>query len=211
VNEPAAPASSVAMSAEALRRPDPFEARPRWAIHVCFLLLLAFVAWMMVALRRGGLDVDEDLLAAIVLVLDCWLLAIVLGSVVRNVRAGCALRLDGAGVHIPGLEVVPWSAVRDARLRSYESRGFQFQQLILAVAPGYSGGSSRHYERYLFGPIAGLLGGRDTIAIPLQTLAVDPDSLLAATRAFIDSGSVRAQRGGGAAARARQVPGRPVP
>jgi hypothetical protein len=152
------------------------------------------------------------LLAAAVLVLDCWLLAIVLASVVRNVRAGCALRLDAAGVHIPGLEVVPWSAIGNARLRSLEARSYRFQQLVLTVAPGYSGGSRRHYERYLFGPIAGLLGARDTIAIPIQTLAIDPDALLAATRSFIDSAAARDERGArAAAARAQPVPGRQLP
>jgi hypothetical protein len=191
---------------------DPLEVRPRWAIHVCLLLLLGFVVWMMVALRRGGLDSDDDFFAAAVLVLACWILAIVLASVVRNVRAGCALRLDAAGVHVPGLEPVPWSAIREARLRSYQARGYRFQQLVLAVAPGYSGGSRRHYERYLFGPIAGLLGARETIAIPIPTLAIDPDSLLAATRAFIDASAARARRGASAApAREQPVPGRHTP
>jgi hypothetical protein len=127
----------------------------------------------------------------VLLVLGFWLFALGLGALVRYVRAGYALRLDVAGLHIPGLEVIPWSAVREAQLRN-ESGGGRFRKLVVAVEPGYSGGSLRHYERYLFGPVAGLFGPRDTIAIPVKLLAVAPDALLATAQAFIAARSAQA-------------------
>ena len=63
--------------------------------------------------------------------------------VTRNLRAGYALRFDDAGVHVPGLETVPWSAVHDLGLRTYESHGKQFRQFVITVAPGWSGGHRR--------------------------------------------------------------------
>ncbi len=45
--------------------------------------------------------------------------------------------------------------------------------------------SLRRYERYLFGPWAGLIGSKDKVVVPVGLLAVDPDSLLAATREFV--------------------------
>lgn len=164
---------------------EPLEVQPRWFVHAAFLLALAAVVTIMAALGRGDLEADEALLSAILLVLGFWLFALALGALVRNARTGYALRLDADGLHIPGLELVPWSAVRDARLRTEPSGGKLGRKLVVAVEPGYSGGSLRHYERYLFGPVAGLFGPRDTIAIPVSMLAIAPNALLARAHAFI--------------------------
>jgi hypothetical protein len=175
-------------------RLEPLEVRPRWLVHVGFLFALAAVIAGMLALRRGELDLDEDLFAAGLLALAFWVFALGCGSLARNARAGYALRLDARGLHVPGLEVVPWRAIRDAHLRTYESRGTSFRQLVVHVDAGYSGASARHYERFVFGPIAGLVGERGTIAIPVHLLAIEPESLLLATRAFIASAEVGAMR-----------------
>ncbi len=182
-------------------------------IHAAFLLALLVAVAAMAALRRGDLDGDEDLLAAAVLALAFWVFALGLGSLVRNARAGYALRLDGAGLHVPGLDVVPWPAIHDARLRTYESSGKRFRQLVVDVDPGYNGASARHYERFLFGPVAGLVGRRGTIAIPVHLLAIDPESLLATTRAFIATVETRAKIRANveASARERRVSGRRLP
>ena len=103
-------------------------------------------------------------------------------------------QLDVAGLHIPGLEVVPWRAVRDARLVD-ESGGKRLRQIVVKVEPGHCGGRLRHYERYLFGPVAGLFGPRDTIAIPVRLLAIAPATLAARMRAFIAKPSKAAARG----------------
>jgi len=193
---------------------EPLEVRPRWLVHAGLLVALLAGIAAMVALRRGGdLDLDDDLLAAGVLVLSFWVFAIAIGSLVRNVRAGYALRLDGAGLHVPGLDVVPWHAIQDAHLRTYESAGKRFRQLVVHVDPGYSGASARHYERFLFGPIAGLVGKRGTIAIPVHLLAIDAESLLAALRAFIGAAEVRSRRRENveSSARERLASGRRLP
>ena len=158
-------------------KPEPLDVQPRWLVHAAFVVVLLAMVVVMAMLRTNDLDFDEDGPLAVVLALCFWIFAIALGSLVRNLRAGYALRLDGAGLHIPGLEVVPWSAVRDARLVD-ESGGKRL----------------RHYERYLFGPVAGLFGPRDTIAIPVRLLAIAPNTLVARMRAFIAKPS-KAARG----------------
>jgi hypothetical protein len=192
------------MSRRASASVDPLEVQPRWLVHVGFVLALVVVVAAMVALRRGDLDADDDLLAAGVLALSFWVFALGLGSLVRNVRAGYALRLDAAGLHIPGLDVVPWHSIDDVHLRTYESGGKRFRQLIIHVERGHSGASARHYERFLFGPLAGLIGKRGTIAISVHLLAIDAESLLATTRAFIGSAEVREKRRDDVAASARE-------
>ncbi len=201
------------MSRGATVRVDPLEVRPRWFVHAGFLLALVAGIGAMVAIRRDDLDFDEDLLAAAVLALSFWVFALGLGSLVRNVRAGYALRLDAAGLHIPGLDVVPWHGVHDAHLRTYESSGKRFRQLVVHVDPGYSGVQPRHYERLLFGPVAGLVGRRGTIAIPIHLLAIDAESLLAAVRSFIATVEVRARMRDSvaASARERRLSGRRLP
>jgi len=172
---------------------EPLDVQPRWFVHAAFVLVLLAMVVVMAMLRTNDLDFDEDGPLAVVLALCFWIFAIALGSLVRNLRAGYALRLDGAGLHIPGLEVVPWSAVRDARLVD-ESGGKRLRQIVVKVEPGHGGARLRHYERYLFGAVAGLFGPRDTIAIPVRLLAIAPNTLVARMRAFIAKPS-KAARG----------------
>jgi len=176
-------------------KPEPLEVQPRWFVHAAFVVVLLAMVVTMAMLRTNDLDFDEDVSLAVVLLLCFWIFAIALGSLVRNVRAGYALRLDGAGLHIPGLEAVPWSAVRDARLVE-ESGGKRLRQVVVKVEPGWSGSRLRHYERYLFGPVAGLFGPRDTIAIPVRLLAIAPGELVARMRAFIDRPAPRTRQPG---------------
>ena len=193
-------------------KPEPLDVQPRWLVHAAFVVLLLAMVVLMAMLRTTDLEFDEDVSAAVVLALCFWVFAIALASLVRSVRAGYALRLDGAGLHIPGLEVVPWSAVRDARLVS-ERGGKRLRQVVVKVEPGYCGARLRHYERYLFGPVACLFGPRDTIAIPVRLLAIAPDVLAARMRAFVvkpapvaSSARAKAPRSG-----ARGVAGRRSP
>ena len=172
---------------------EALDVQPRWFVHVAFTAVLLAMVVLMAMLRSTALDLDEDVSAAVVLVLCSWVFAIALGSLVRNARAGYALRLDGAGLHIPGLDVVPWSAVRDARLVD-ERGGKRLRQIVVKLEPGHSGGRLRHYERYLFGPVAGLLGPRDTIAIPVRVLAIAPNALVAKMRAFVARPATPASR-----------------
>ena len=173
-------------------KPEPLDVQPRWLVHAAFVVVLLAMVVVMAMLRTNDLDFDEDGPLAVVLALCFWIFAIALGSLMRNLRAGHALSLDGAGLHIPGLEIVPWSAVRDARLVG-ESGGKRLRQIVVRVEPGYSGSRLRHYERYLFGPVAGLFGSRDTIAIPVRLLAIAPRELAARMRAFIDKPATRAR------------------
>jgi len=193
-------------------KPEPLDVQPRWLVHAAFVVLLLAMVVLMAMLRTTDLEFDEDVSAAVVLALCFCVFAIALAGLVRSVRAGYALRLDGAGLHIPGLEVVPWSAVRDARLVS-ERGGKRLRQVVVKVEPGYCGARLRHYERYLFGPVAGLFGPRDTIAIPVRLLAIAPDVLAARMRAFVvkpapvvSSAGAKAPRSG-----ARGVAGRRSP
>ena len=178
-------------------KPEPLDVQPRWLVHSAFVVVLLAMVVVMAMLRTGDLDFDDDLWLAIVLALCFWIFAIALGSLVRNLRAGHALRLDGAGLHIPGLEVVPWTAVRAARLVE-ENGGKRLRQIVVKVEPGYAGSRLRHYERYLFGPVAGLFGPRDTIAIPVRLLAIAPRELVARMQAFIGKSPSRARAPAGA-------------
>jgi hypothetical protein len=163
---------------------EPLDVQPRWFVHAAFVAVLLAMVVLMAMLRTNDLDFDEDVSVSVVLVLCFWIFAIALGSLVRNLGAGYALRLDAVGLHIPGLETVPWGAVRDARLVD-ESGGKRLRQIVVKVEPGHGGARLRHYERYLFGPVAGLFGPRDTIAIPVRLLAIAPNALAARMRAFI--------------------------
>jgi len=167
---------------------EPLEVQPRWLLHVILLLVLLGAVVAMAALRRGDLDFEDDLWAAGILVASFWVFALALGSLVRGVRAGYAVRLDAHGLHVPGLEVVPWRAVHGADLQQYERGGKRFAQLIVYTDVDPDRTALAHYERYLFGPLAGLYGSRGKIVVPVTLLAIEPESLLARTREFIAQG-----------------------
>ncbi len=178
------------MSRSATLPVEPLDVPPRWLLHIVLLLVLLGAVVAMAVLRRGDLDFEDDLGAVGVLVLSFWVFGLALGSLVRNVRAGYALRLDGHGMHVPGLDVVPWRAIRGADLRQYERSGRRFAQLIVHIDVERDGMALAHYERYLFGPLAGLYGSRGRIVVPVMLLAIEPELLLARTREFVARGGM---------------------
>ena len=165
---------------------DPVVLQPRWLAHIGFIVLMVAAIVMLVVVRRGDdLDFEDDLWTAGLLALCFWILAIGLGSLVRNLRAGHGLRLDRQGLHVPGLDVVPWSAIERVDLRGYGDSGKRFPQLVIHTDAFREPLSLRHYERYLFGPWSGLTGGGGTVLVPIGLLAVEPQDLLATARAFV--------------------------
>lgn len=165
---------------------DPVVLQPRWLAHIGFIVLMVAAIVMLVVVRRGDdLDFEDDLWTAGLLALCFWILAIGLGSLVRNLRAGHGLRLDRQGLHVPGLDVVPWSAIERVDLRGYGDSGKRFPQLVVHTDAFREPLSLRHYERYLFGPWSGLTGGGGTVLVPIGLLAVEPQDLLATARAFV--------------------------
>ena len=161
---------------------------PRWLRHLGSLALMLIGVAAMVVVRRSDLDFDEDLMAAGVLALCFWVFAIGLGSLVRNVRAGYALRLDAEGLHVPGLGVVPWRTVESAELRGRGNSDTLFCQLVVHTDVFRRAPPLQRYERYVFGPWAGLYGHQGKVVVPVGLLAIEPEALLAATRAFVDAG-----------------------
>jgi hypothetical protein len=192
---------------------EPLEVQPRWLLHVVILLVLLAAIVGMAALRRGDLDFEDDVWAVGVLLLSFWLAALALGSLVRSVRAGYALRLDARGLHVPGLDVVPWRDVLGADLREYERMGKRFAQLIVHVDVERDRKALAHYECYLFGPWAGLHGSRGKIVVPVMLLAVEPKSLLARTREFVARGGMIAtvKRDAASTRKAKRAEGRRAP
>lgn len=168
------------------RRVDPVVVAPRWLAHLGFIVLMAAAIVTLVVVRRGDdLDFEDQLLTAGLLALCFWVLAIGLGSLVRNLRAGHGLRLDAQGLHVPGLDVVPWTAIERIDLRGYGDSGKRFPQLVVHTDAFREPLSLRHYERYLFGPWSGLTGGQGTVLVPIGLLAVEPQALLATARSFV--------------------------
>jgi hypothetical protein len=180
------------VSKDATPRAEPLVVAPRWGRHAGMVLLMLAGVVAMVIVRRSDLDFEDDLWAAGVLALCFWIFAIGLGSLVRNVRAGHALRLDAQGLHVPGLDVVPWASVQGTELRGYGDSGDRFRQLVVHTNALRDAGGARRYERYLFGPWSGLAGNRGKIVVPVGLLAIEPHALLAATRAFVAAASTRA-------------------
>ena len=88
-------------------RVDRVVVQPRWLLHLGFLALMVAVVVVMVVIRRGELDFDEQIGSACALALALWLFALGVGSFVRSMRTGYALRLDAIGLHIPGADVIP--------------------------------------------------------------------------------------------------------
>ncbi len=201
------------MSRGANLRAEPLVVAPRWLVHAGFLLLMLGAVGAMVIVRRFDLDFDDDLMAAAVLALCFWVFAIGLGSFARNVRAGHALRLDAEGLHVPGLDVVPWASVESAELRGYGDSGKRFRQLVVHTDAFRNAPPARRYERYVFGPWAGLAGSEGKVVVAVGLLAIDPDALLAATRAFVVASDTRAaiRENVAASAQDRRTSGRRLP
>jgi len=165
---------------------DPVVVAPRWLAHLGFIVLMGVAIVTLVVVRRGDdLDFEDQLLTAGVLALCVWALAIGLGSLVRNLRAGHGLRLDAHGLHVPSLDVVPWTAIERVDLRGDGDSGKRFPQLVVHTDAFREPLSLRHYERYLFGPWSGLTGGHGTVLVPIGLLAVEPQALLATGRSFV--------------------------
>ena len=136
-----------------------------------------------------------------------------LGSLVRGLRSGYALRLDAAGVHVPGLEVVPWGAVLGVRQRVYERKGSALPPARLRRRAGLQRRLAASLRALSVRADPGLFGRRDTFVVPTQMLAIDPDALFAAAEAFLEAAAAKAQRRDNAvgAAQQRQLSGRRLP
>ena len=140
----------------------------------------------MLAARRCDLDAQDDLMAVVVLVLGFWPVTQVLGLTARGLVADHALRLDESGLHHPGWDVVPWTAMRALSLRRVEvPRKRRRHELVLdldptGVAPLVRRSLARSYLRWLFGPIEGLCRRGKPIRVPWVALAIAPEHLLAA-------------------------------
>ena len=201
------------MSRAAILRAEPLAVQPRWLLHVALLLAMLVAIAVLIVIRRGDLDVDDNLFCAALIVGCLWVFALGAGSLVRSVRAGHALRLDPGGLHLPGLEVVPWSAIESADLRTYESGGKRFRQMVVHTDRVDGPTLFAAYERYVFGPLAGLRGHHGRIVVTLALLDIDADALLAATRAFIEVAGARATMRANVAVSAtvRQRPGQRLP
>jgi hypothetical protein len=137
------------------------------------------VGLFMVLVRRGGdLEFDEWLMSAGALVLGFWLSAQACGLLLRRTLAGHALRVDGRGIHHPGWEPVPWSDVRDLRLRRVGGSDTKsLWHLVLDVDPRCAGPRHGSYVRWLFGPIEGLWRPGRPVEIPLFALDAEPQQV----------------------------------
>jgi len=174
------------LSRSATPSADPVVVVPRRLAHLGFIVLMVVAIVTLVVVRRGDdLDVEDQLLTAGVLALCFRVLAIGLGSLVRNLRAGHGLRLDAQGLRVPGLDAVPWTAVERVDLRGYGDSGKRFPQLVVHTDAFREPLSLRHLERHLFGPWSGLTGGRGTVLVPIGLLVVEPQALLATARSFV--------------------------
>jgi hypothetical protein len=201
------------MSTSATLRLDPVVVQPRWLLHLGFLALMVAVVVMMVVIRRGELDFDEQIGSACVLALALWLFALGLGSFVRSMRTGHALRLDSIGLHIPGADVIPWSSVESADMGASGDTHKRLRQMVVHTVGLAPVPPLQAYERYVFGPLAGLRGYQGRVVIATGLLSIDADALLAATRAFIDVAGTRAamRRNVEASAAERAGAGRRLP
>ncbi|MEO8835290.1 MAG: hypothetical protein ABI364_00970 [Caldimonas sp.] len=199
------------MSRAATLHAETLVVQPRWLLHGAFVVALVGAIAALVAVRRGDPDVEDDLVCAVLIAFCFWLLALASAGLVRCLRAGYALRLDARGLHVPGLDVIAWAAVQGAELRAYQSRGVRFRQLVVRAAAVDA--PWRAYERYVFGPLAGLVGSKGKVVVPLALLAVEPETLLAATWAFIAVAGTRdaMRRDVAASARERQATERRLP
>ena len=141
----------------------------------------ALVALGMFILRQDDLEFDDLMETGVVLALGLWLSTQAIGLVARRLEAGHALKIDARGLHHPGWEVVPWSAIRGAWLQRSKKIGWhQRDDLMLDIDPSCRAPAAGNYVRWMFGPIEGLWPRGKPIRIPLVGLAIAPDALLAA-------------------------------
>jgi hypothetical protein len=194
-------------------RAEPLLVQPRWLLHAGFLALMLAVVVVLIIVRRGDLDFEEELGSAGLLVLCCWLFALGAGSLVRSVRAGHALKLDALGVHIPGADVIPWSAVASADLGADGGETKRLRQMVLHTEGLSPVPALQAYERYVFGPLAGLKAYQGRVVVAVGLLAIDVDELLAAAREHIEvAGTLAsARRDVATSATGRAAAGRHLP
>jgi hypothetical protein len=192
------------VSTRAAPRAEPLVVRLRWRLAIAILAALLAVIALLVVVRRGELDGDEELLSAVTLVLCAWLFVLGSGILVRSVVAGHALKVDDEGLHVPGAAVVPWSAVKAASFGDGGAAGRTGRIVVhtqgLPTLP-----MLQSYERYVVGPTVGLRGFGGRVTLPLAMLAVDGEQLLGTIRAF--AARARAQARAAKAARPARVQG----
>ena len=151
----------------------------------------AAVAAGMFFLRQGELEFDDALETALVLALGLWLVTQAIGLIARRLEAGHAMRIDTAGLHHPGWDVVPWPAIRRAWLQqSKKVLGHQRQDLMLDIDPACPAPSAGNYVRWMFGPVEGLRRSDKPIRIPLVGLDIEPEALLASIDAMRRAASI---------------------
>ena len=201
------------MRRSATVRAEPLLVQPRWLLHAAFLALMLAMVAVLVVVRRGDLDFEEELGSAGLLVLCCWLFALGAGGLVRSVRAGHALKLDALGLHIPGADVIPWSAVASADLGADGAETKRLRQMVLHTEGLAPVPALQAYERYVFGPLAGLKAYKGRVVVAVGLLAIDVDELLAAARQHIEvAGTLAsARRDVAASAAERTAAGRRLP
>ncbi|MEO6361611.1 MAG: hypothetical protein ABIO71_00110, partial [Caldimonas sp.] len=161
------------------------EIRPRWLAQLLALVGVLLGVAGLLAWRRYDPDFDDGFELTLFLLTLLWLAAVIAGGLVRQLLAGYALRLDALGLHLPGLPVIPWPSVHTVSLRkSNQGLGKHSHQLVVKTEIERTGPSLRHYERFVFGPFAGLLKRNGEIAIALAPMRVEPEQLLLDVRAF---------------------------
>lgn len=177
----AAAASASAGTAGSVRT-TPLIVRSR-SRPIALVLLggLAVGAFMALIRRDGDLDFEDWLMSAGALVLGFWLAAQACGLLMRRSSAGYALRVDDRGIHHPGWDLVPWSDVRDLRMRRIGGDGPRsLWQLVIDLDPGCPAPKRGTYVRWLFGPIEGLWRRGRPVEIPLFAIDAEPQNLFVA-------------------------------
>lgn len=117
----------------------------------------------------------------------CWLLGALFGAwitragvlgLLRMRRAGFALKLDSAGIHYPGLPLLPWSQVRGLALDPPRPDSEQSQHLVVQIQalPDQPSGLRALWRAALPGATV----RREQVRLPLPTLSKSAPLLAAA-------------------------------